>query len=249
MSYTDLASIYDYLMEDIDYHEWTNFIARLINFHGAPGHSLLDAGCGTGSITTLLAQHSFKVTGIDISEEMLTQAEQKSRSNGIKIPYFKQDIRNLSFREEFDIVVSTFDTLNYLIEPGDIKKGIANIYLALKRQGIFIFDINSHYKLANTLSENVFTYNTDELVYIWENCYDEINQLCQMDLTFFALDHTSGKYLRFNETHMQKAFYTEEICTLLMDSGFEILGIYGELAFESPMENEERIFFAARKKT
>lgn len=247
MAYNDLASIYDKLMDDIDYTHWTEYLNEHIEKHRAPGKVLLDLGCGTGSISISLAQKGYSVTGIDISTEMLTQAEQKARELGVNINFFHQDIRELDLDFQVDIVISTFDTFNYITEKQDLIKVFQGANRSLKDKGILIFDINTQYKLEKVLGENVFSYNTEELVYIWESFFDRKTKVCQMDLTFFALESKTGKYIRFDETHLERAYEEKEIKEMLINSGFEILGTYGELSFDLPQEKEERVFFVARK--
>ena len=104
MSYNNLALVYDKLMEDIDYQAWANYLDQLISKYKAPGKELIDLGCVTGSISLKLAQKGYNVLGIDYSEEMLTQAEQKFRENNITIPLYHQDIRELVMDKTVDIV-------------------------------------------------------------------------------------------------------------------------------------------------
>jgi len=247
MSYTDLALIYDRLMEDINYNQWVDYLIKQMENHQAPGKVVLDLGCGTGSITVALAQRGYKVTGIDISPEMLTQAEQKARVAGTTIPFYQQDIRDLELDFQPDAVIATFDTLNYILNEQDLLSVLEGIYRNLQEDGLVIFDLNTHYKLVEVLGENVFTYNTENLVYIWENSYDNNTRICQMDLSFFALEEKSGKYLRFDETHLERAYEEKDVIEMLAKTGFKLLGVYGELTFEPPGQEEERIFFVARK--
>jgi len=248
MVYSQLAQIYDLLMEDVDYNRWANYLVEQIVKHNAPGNVVLDLGCGTGSISLLLAEKGLQLTGIDISTDMLTQADQKFRENNLNIPLYKQDMRKLILDNYVDVVISTFDTFNYILKFSDLEITFKKVNQVLNRKGLFIFDLNTVFKLAYTLGNNTFTYNTEELAYIWENHYDRVTRLCQMDLTFFSLEEKSGKYLRFDETHIQRAYEEEEISKLLSGTGFDLLGIYGELTFNSPKLEEEKIFFVAKKK-
>jgi len=247
MVYNDLAEIYDELMADTNYDQWVDYLIKQIKNYKAPGEVLLDLGCGTGSIAIPLAKQGYRVTGIDISSEMLTQAEQKAREAEVNISFYQQDIKELTLDFQVDVVIATFDTLNYIIDEKALAIVFKRISKVLRDSGLLIFDLNTRYKLENILGENTYSYNTDELVYIWENYFDQKTKICQMDLTFFALEPNSGKFLRFDETHFERAYEVEEIEDMLTGSGFKILGIFGELGFDSPKENEERIFFVVKK--
>lgn len=248
MAYSDLATIYDGLMGDIDYKQWTNYLINQISNHKAPGNKVLDLGCGTGNISIPLAEEGFQVRGVDISLEMLTQAEQKAREKGLTISFYQQDIRELVVDGQVDVVLSTFDTLNYLTDKGELTKTFSAVFKGLKEEGLFIFDLNTPYKLSRILGDNIYTYNTDELVYIWENYFDSRTKLCEMELTFFSKDDKTGQYRRFQESHCQRAYSIAEIKGLLTATGFTLQAVNGELSFEEPDPKEERIFFVAKKK-
>jgi ubiquinone/menaquinone biosynthesis C-methylase UbiE len=247
MSYNNLALVYDKLMEDIDYQAWANYLDQLISKYKAPGKELIDLGCGTGSISLKLAQKGYNVLGIDYSEEMLSQADQKFRENNIVIPLYHQDIRQFVMDRNVDIVISTFDTLNYILDEKDIERTFKNVFEVLKKDALFIFDINTPYKLKEILGDNIFTYNTEEISYIWENDFDDKENICQMCLTFFILDQETGLYERFEEFHEQKSYEIDYLIDILHKTGFKVLNVHGELNMEEPKEEDHKVFIIAKK--
>ena len=247
MSYNNLALVYDKLMEDIDYQAWANYLDQLISKYKAPGKELIDLGCGTGSISLKLAQKGYNVLGIDYSEEMLSQADQKFRENNIVIPLYHQDIRQFVMDRNVDIVISTFDTLNYILDEKDIERTFKNVFEVLKKDALFIFDINTPYKLKEILGDNIFTYNTEEISYIWENDFDDKENICQMCLTFFILDQETGLYERFEEFHEQKSYEIDYLIDILHKTGFKVLNVHGELNMEEPKEEDHKVFIVAKK--
>lgn len=247
MSYNNLALVYDKLMEDIDYQAWANYLDQLISKYKAPGKELIDLGCGTGSISLKLAQKGYNVLGIDYSEEMLSQADQKFRENNIVIPLYHQDIRQFVMDRNVDIVISTFDTLNYILDEKDIERTFKNVFEVLKKDALFIFDINTPYKLKEILGDNIFTYNTEEISYIWENDFDDKENICQMCLTFFILDQETGLYERFEEFHEQKSYEIDYLIDILHKTGFKVLNVHGELNMEEPNEEDHKVFIVAKK--
>ncbi|SMB80278.1 Methyltransferase domain-containing protein [Desulfonispora thiosulfatigenes DSM 11270] len=247
MSYQDLASVYDFLMEDIDYEAWANYLVTLIDQSQVTGNKILDLGCGTGKISLLLAQKGFDVVGVDNSIEMLTEAEQRFRQHNAKVSLYKQDIRNLTINEKVDIAISTFDTFNYLLTEDDLLKAFSNVYKILTNNGVLIFDINTYYYLKTILGNNIFTYNTPELVYLWENEFCETRDVCQMNLTFFVQEAEEESYVRFDEEHKQKAFKLEKVRELLTKVEFKQINVYGKLSFTDPINEEEKVFFIAKK--
>lgn len=85
---------------------WASYIKRHL-----PGGMLkvLDAGCGTGEVSILMAGVGHEVTGIDISEKMLEKAAVKARDAGLSINFMKRDAEHTGFEAgSFDIVICRF---------------------------------------------------------------------------------------------------------------------------------------------
>ncbi|MBQ2859997.1 MAG: class I SAM-dependent methyltransferase, partial [Peptococcaceae bacterium] len=128
MAYETLASIYDALMDDVNYEQWASYIHAQLQKQACPGNRLLDLGCGTGSITLPLARKGYTITAVDLSAEMLAQAKAKTDAlcqagEELCIDWQQQDITALELYDAednfllFDSVIATFDTFNYILEP------------------------------------------------------------------------------------------------------------------------------------
>ena len=70
-SYQQLAGAYDELTWDVGYEKRADFLEKLFRRSRIPVHTVLDLACGTGSLSVLLAEHGYRVIGVDLSEEML----------------------------------------------------------------------------------------------------------------------------------------------------------------------------------
>ena len=92
-AYSGFAKVYDLFMDNIPYEEWTEYVKGLLKEEGITDGILLDLGCGTGSVTELLAKAGFDMIGIDNSEEMLDIAMEKRYESGLDILYLLQDMR------------------------------------------------------------------------------------------------------------------------------------------------------------
>ena len=96
--YTDFAAVYDRLMQDVDYDAWAGYYAALLHKNGVPqGGTVCECACGTGSLTIRLQAAGYRMTGIDLSREMLSVAQQKARGNGQMIPFVQQDMSQMFF--------------------------------------------------------------------------------------------------------------------------------------------------------
>ena len=173
MAYETLAVMYDALMDDVDYEAWADYIDRMLKKHGCPGNRLLDLGCGTGSISIPLAQKGYQVTGVDLSEEMLAVAQEKSDERHLHIDWHRQDITSLNLVDEtgedlvFDAVIATFDVFNHLTEPEELQMLFHALNPLLADEGVLLFDVQTPYKLQEYLGNHIFTLHRDDVEYMW----------------------------------------------------------------------------------
>ena len=251
MAYETLAAMYDALMDDVDYEAWADYIDRMLQKHGGPGKRLLDLGCGTGCISIPLAQRGYQVTGVDISEEMLAAAREKSRALQLDIDWRKQDLTSLQLFDEagnemvFDAAIATFDVFNHLTEPEDLQMLFHTLNPLLADEGVLLFDVQTPYKLREYLGNHIFTLHRDDVEYMWENHFDEETQICTMNITFF-LRQANGLYRRETMTQEERVYDLELLRLWLKYSDFETAGVYEELSENDVKPEAHRAVFIAK---
>ncbi len=244
--YTDFAQVYDDLMKDVNYLAWADFYAQMMGYYGLKNGKVAECACGTGNLTLPLQRMGFGMTGIDISAEMLWQASQKARKEGLQIPFVRQDMRNLRLHRAMDAVLCTCDGVNYLTTGQDVKAFFKAAYQALRPGGCLFFDVSTPYKLLNLLGNNVIWEDGDNYSYIWANQYDEKSALVQMELAIFQ-KNPKGLYERIDEVQTQRAHSFEELEQWLLDSGFNHITCCGDRHMQVPSLREERWHIGARK--
>lgn len=246
-AYTSFAAVYDMFMDDIPYEEWSDYLALLLRENGVLGGLVLDLGCGTGSLTELLAKKSYDMIGVDSSEDMLQVAMEKRALSGRDILYLLQDMREFELYGTVNAVVSICDSMNYIMEYDDLVKvfGLVNNYLDPK--GIFIFDLNTEYKYREFLGQSTIAENREEGSFIWENDYDEIERINEYDLTLF-IRAEAGQYRKYQETHFQRAYTLDEVKRAIAEAGMEFIAVYDAFTKDVPGENSERIYVIAGEK-
>lgn len=247
MIYTGFASVYDALMIEAPYDSWSEYLIKSMQEYGSGGITLLDSGCGTGEISARLKKAGFDVTGIDISEEMLAVAQQKSAEEGLRIPFYQMDMRKLEgFEEPFDAILICCDSLNYLTSEEDVKEAFRQASNNLKENGLLIFDVHSPYKMEEIFKGATFAEAEEEASYIW-NCFEgEAPLSVEHELTFF-IQEQDGRYSRFDELHQQRTFTQQKYAEMLLEAGFETAAVHADFTMESPHPESERIFFIAKK--
>lgn len=245
-AYSGFAKVYDKFMDNIPYEEWTDYVRELLTEEGIRDGILLDLGCGTGSVTELLAESGFDMIGIDNSEEMLEIAMEKKEQSGLDILYLLQDMREFELYGTVKGVVSICDSMNYILEDEELEEVFRLVHNYLDNEGIFLFDMNTMYKYETLLSDNTFAEDREECSFIWENYYDEEEAVNQYDLSLFIREE-DGRYAKYEETHLQRAYEQERVETLLKNAGFELLHVYDAFTKEVPAEDSERIYFICRR--
>lgn len=243
--YKAFAYLYDGLTLDVDYHKLADYINKIFVKFSKNPKLVLDLGCGTGSLSVIMSEQGREVIGLDNSVECLSVAREKAEKSGQNILFINQDMADFELYGTVDAIVSTMDCVNHLLYKNDVKRLLRLAYNYLNPGGIFVFDINSFYKIENILANNVFCQETDNVFYTWENFYDKKSKICDFYLTFFVKD--GEKYTKLTETHSERAYKTEEIITMATDAGFKVSGVFGEFGFKKPKNKEERIFFVLQK--
>ena len=244
--YQDFAYLYDALQKDVPYGAFADYYEKVMEKFNNPKGLCLDLGCGTGNMTMELSSRGFDMIGVDSSLEMLDVAREKACDAEKSILYLNQDMTSFELYGTVSTVVSTLDCVNYVTDEDALLKVFKLVNNYLDPKGLFIFDINSEYKLRHILGDNTYVDDGEEIFYSWQNSFDEKTKICTFDLTFFEKDEDC--YYRYDETHYERAYSVEEITMLLEKAGMEVVGVYDNLSFDAPKDKSERIFFVAREK-
>lgn len=248
-AYTGFAAVYDMFMDNIPYAEWCEYLTALLQENGISDGLVLDLGCGTGTLTRLLAARGYDMIGVDISEEMLEIASRRSGEvTGTEpgILYLLQDMREFELYGTVRAVVSICDSMNYLMEYEDLIQVLSRVNNYLDPGGVFIFDLNTIYKYEHELGDQTIAENRDEGSFIWENYYDKEEQVNEYDLTLFIRE-SDRRYQKYEETHFQRAYSLESIKQAIAAAGMEFVAAYDAFGKNAPREDSERIYIIARE--
>ena len=244
MAYGEFAKIYDELInEDINYDNMVNKILKVCKENNIEFNNYLDIACGTGNVTVRLAKSFKEVYAVDLSEDMLREAYEKFRKDKIKGRIICQNMASLSLNKKFDLITSVLDSTNYITEEEDLISYLEGVKEHLNDDGIFIFDINSYYKLSEVLGNNIYTYNEEDVFYTWENSFED--NLVSMFLTFFV--KKGELYERFEEEHLERAYSEEFIEESLHKCGLKVISKYNGYTEERVHEKSERIMYIVKK--
>ena len=247
--YSVLAEVYDRLMADVDYPAFADFYERAFARYMAKKPSIvLDLGCGTGTLTTILARRGYDMIGIDASSEMLAHAAARADESGKNILYLAQDMRSFDLYGTVDAVVCSLDCVNYLTQKEDVARCFSSVHTFLSEGGLFLFDVNTVWKFENIFADNAYILEDEGTFVGWQNAYNEKTKLCRFYLSFF-LENEDGTWERYEEEQRERAYSDKTLTKLLAEAGFEVLDIYADTNGTPASDTDERHFFVCRKRT
>lgn len=243
-AYQDLAGAYDGLTTDVDYNGITDYLEAMLQRLDIRPESVLDLGCGTGSMSVLLVERGYRVIGADISEEMLTVASQKAMQCENPPFFIRQPMQKLRLPMPVDAVFSILDCVNYVTQSEDLQEAMRRVYRNLTDGGVFIFDINTPHKLRN-LDGQVFLDENEESYCVWRADFDKEENCCYYGIDLFR--KCGALWERSFEQHCEYAYEPSELTQWLTEAGFSKVMQFADRRFCEPAADEQRIYFAAIK--
>lgn len=269
-AYTDFAKVYDTFMDDTPYEEWCEYLIMLLKKHqitpaleekveeegkdhflaeklSQERNTILDLGCGTGTLTELMAKEGYDMIGVDNAPEMLQIAMEKREASGLDILYLLQDMRELELYGTVGAAISVCDSVNYLLEEEDIVDTFRLVNDYLYPEGLFIFDFNTVYKYETIIGDTTIAENRDNCSFIWENYYHEEEEINEYDLTIFARMEEEELFQRFQETHYQRGYRLEQMLDMVEQAGLRFVEAIDADTHEPVTEESQRIYIVARK--
>ncbi len=265
--YEAFAHLYELFMDQVPYGLWKDMVLEQIRLHGVSrpkgisspkgeeatsreGWSeerdlIVDLACGTGTFCRMLALEGYDCMGVDVSEEMLEVARNHAEDPG-DIWYLCQDMRQLDLFGTAGTIVCLCDSLNYLLEDGELERVFALVDNYLYPGGLFIFDWNTPAKYLS-IGDSTIAENREEAAFIWENQYEEASRRNHCLLTFFVSEG-EDIFGRCQEEHTQRAYTTQEVEAALEATGLELLCMLdGEGGGPASLDSQ-RILAVARER-
>lgn len=245
-AYTDFAGVYDTFMDETPYEEWCENIIRELRRNGIADGLVCELGCGTGSITELLAARGYDMIGIDYAQDMLNVAYEKRERSGLDILYLNQDMKAFELYGTVRAIVSVCDSINYLLTDEEIHACFQLVNNYLDPEGIFFFDFNTRYKYETVIGDTVIAENREDCSFIWENYFDSEEDINEYDLTIFVRKE-NGLFARSQETHYQRGYTLAQMKAFLAAAGLVFIRAYDADTLGEVTAESERIYCVSRK--
>jgi SAM-dependent methyltransferase len=238
--YSALAPIYDYVMDHVDYSLWAQYLVTLFKNHGKNICRVLDVSCGTGSLWQRLEEAGMTVYGCDAAWPMLKVAQRKLAPRCL----WCGDIRHLGLRWRPQVVLSTYDSMNYLMSAMDWMKALQSTHDLLPTDGLFIFDISTLHNSKTFFQRYIQKESTPAGNYLRTSYYRKRNSV---QVNEFKINLGNAPGITFHEVHRQKILALDTILEYIGKSEFELVGCYADFSFSPARENAERLHFVLKK--
>jgi SAM-dependent methyltransferase len=235
-SYDYFASQYDRVVGQRS--DVARYLLLLIKRYHPKAKTVLELGCGSGSMLKLLTKH-YSCEGIDLSQEMLKIA----RDRAPKAILHRGDITDFDLARRFDVVVCPFDTINHVTSLRGWRSVFKNAHKHLNPGGTFIFDVNTEYKLESYSAEPFVTENTEDTVSII-SVRRERRYRYQISLKRFVRRRGAGSFAGFEMTIPEIVVPTERILRDL--AGYFTTVTMVDPDRRRPTEETEDLFFVCR---
>lgn len=246
--YHMLAPFYDALNSEVDYKGYLAYIQKQFELYMQEmPKAVLDLACGTGSMTLPLAKAGYEVVGLDLSEEMLSVAQERTCRARLSKRVFltMQDMTDFDIGGEVDAVVCTLDGINHLLNTKAVSRCFSCVRNALREGGLFLFDLNSKRKFVEIYGDEAYTMEADGAYCVWQNAFHPKTGVCDFYINLFVEDE-DGRYQRYEDIEREKYYSLSVIQKLLKQNGFDCLAVYGGTDAHKTTTDDDRWYIVAR---
>lgn len=239
--YTALASVYDLVMDHIDYEEWALYIRDIVREFAREPETVLELGCGTASFALEFAEMiGAHYLATDASPSMIRVAREKATMFGAAIDLDVADFRSIEVDRTYDLVLLLYDGINYLLTPRAVETALACIRNTLAPNGYLIFDQSTP---ANSMNNASFFEDSGE-----EGSASYVRQ-SRFDVQT-GLHHTSFQMIiegeSYTEHHVQRAYTLETMKGCVTRAGFDLVAMLEDFTTEQATSDSERVQWVLR---
>jgi SAM-dependent methyltransferase len=239
---SDYADCYDLIYREKDYVGECDVLEQAFaRFAPVRPTTVLDLGCGTGAHALLLAARGYRVTGVDPSEAMLAVARRKVEAAGCALRLYRAAAEELSLGETFGAVVSLFNVINYLATPDALRAGLARVRRHLSPGGLFLFDFRHGVPALRSYRPVRFKWCEARPRFLLRVSETDLDAAQQLQRTTFTCVVYDGDRLlrRFQETHLLRFLFPEEVEARLRETGFRLLHLSPAVRLDAPVGAED----------
>jgi len=206
-----------------------------------PGAAVLDLCCGVGRHSLAFARRGYTVVGVDRTAAYLRAARGVAEAEGLAVEWIEADAREFARPGAFDLAINLFTSFGYFEDPAEDRQVAENLFRSLKPGGALVMDLMGKERLARIFSPRNWDELPDGSLFLQERKIRE-------DWTWIEnrwILIKDGQRKEFTLGH--RLYDGAGLRALLLDSGFESVTLYGDLA-GSPYDNDARRLVAVANK-
>lgn len=234
--YDSLALIYDHLMKKVKYDLWADYIFTIADNYLKDNAKVLELGGGNCKLARRLYTYYQNIIVTDLSAQMLKRDERKV------IKKVCCDMSALPFKTGFDLIFSTFDSVNYLLTKKKLLSLFYEVSSLLSGNGIFTFDASLERNSLKHIEEPVRKGIYKGITYVHQSFYDKEKRIHQ---NIFEIN-IPGKGVA-KEVHKQKIYPFETFFELLDEAGLYVAECFNAFTFDTGDAKSKRVQFVVKK--
>jgi len=186
------------------------------------GRTILDLCCGHGRHTIPLAQKGYKVTGQDLSEVFLHEAETEAQAQHVDIHWVHSDMRHIPFESDFDAAINIFTAFGYLENQDEDQKVLQQVSKALKPGGLFLLETLHREGLMRHYVPHLISHYPEGLIVLEERRFDLLTSHNKVQVTMLYPDGQRKEY-----SHSLRVYTLTELAQMLETAGLRVQAYYG----------------------
>lgn len=233
--YTKLSAVYNKVMYKVRYDRWSEYLYNIADVYVSSDAEVLELAAGNCNFADYFKEYFPIIFTSDISFQMLSSAENKT------IPKVCCDMTRLPFKKKFDLIFSTFDSVNYLLKRNDLKNLFSEVKKILKDEGIFAFDVSLENNSLIHVKKPVRRGNYKGISFVHKSLYSRRSKIHK---NIFNIK-MNGKV--YTEVHRQKIYPFELYFDLIEKAGLYVVECMEAFSFIKANPESERIQFVVKK--
>ena len=247
--YSQLVSYYDRIYWWKDYYQEVDFLVKVFKRHDVRGKHVLEVACGTGNHSKILAARGYEITGVDISDDMLSIARRKVKDHA---RFLRGDMRDLDavVDGKYDAAICLFSAISYNVTVSDLRRTLQGLHDHLGARGVVIFDTH-------------FTKKGFKDGYRGEDIFDDGSvfgarlgiskrkgDVGRISFSYLIKDGAKTIVLR-NDVHRFGLFDVGDLLRTMKEVGFVETAAYVDWTFKKAKEDDEfrEFVFVGRKQS
>ena len=231
-----VAPYYDELMSHVNYPGWVRETRHVAECLGRDQLRLLDLACGTATFAVSLARETgWQIVGLDSSIEMIRSGRAKAESHN-PVRLIVGDMQRPALRGGFDMVISLFDSVNFVLSRDRLRDMFREVYRMLALGGLFFFDAITEKNVQRNFEGEPWVEQLQNTTCKWSSTYD-----IDRRMVYTTLDIRDVATI----TVVERLYSDTDIRDALADAGFDIVAVMEAHTWDEPTTATERIEYIA----